>query len=117
MCGCCGNFRYLSVGAGSVQSIGSETVWCHKSGSGKARHEAQEGALRMLIALNDGELHDLEELTESQALQALADFRDELRRPVNSSHAAYLGDVIAELNDQIAYLGEMSVAEILPLAA
>lgn len=71
----------------------------------------------MLISLNDGELHDLELLTESQALQALADFQEELRKPVNGSHAEYLRDVIAELGDQIAYLGEMDAAEVWPIAA
>ncbi|OHU47416.1 hypothetical protein BKG82_27815 [Mycobacteroides chelonae] len=71
----------------------------------------------MLISLNDGELHDLETLTESQALQALTDFREELRRPVNISHAEYLRDVIAELDDQITYLREAAVAEPWPIAA
>lgn len=66
----------------------------------------------MLIDLGDGEWHDLESLSESQAALAISLARDELRNPVNSCHVKHLRDQIDELNDWIEYLQSVDIAEL-----
>lgn len=70
----------------------------------------------MLIDLGDGEWHDLEALSESQARLAISLATDELRIPVNSCHAHHLRDQIEELREWIEYL-RTSTEEAFPVAA
>lgn len=70
----------------------------------------------MLIDLGDGEWHDLESLSEAQALSAISLATQELRTPVNSCHAQHHRDQIEELHEWVEYL-RTSTEGVFPAAA